>query len=50
MATALGLLVAIPAVWAFNSFSNRLKAFSVEMDSSSAELVNYFVARLEERQ
>ncbi|MGH9791436.1 MAG: MotA/TolQ/ExbB proton channel family protein [Candidatus Acidiferrales bacterium] len=50
VATALGLLVAIPAVWAFNSFSNRLKAFSVEMDSSSAELVNYFVARLEERQ
>lgn len=48
VATALGLLVAIPAVWAFNSFSNRLKAFSVEMDSSSAELVNYFVARLEE--
>lgn len=49
VATALGLLVAIPAVWAFNSFSNRLKAFSVEMDSSSAELVNYFVARLEEK-
>jgi biopolymer transport protein ExbB/biopolymer transport protein TolQ len=47
--TALGLLVAIPAVWAFNIFTNKLKAFAVEMDNSAMELVNYFVARLEER-
>jgi biopolymer transport protein ExbB/biopolymer transport protein TolQ len=46
--TALGLLVAIPAVWAFNVFTNRLKAFGVEMDNSSIELVNYFLARAEE--
>lgn len=47
--TALGLLVAIPAVWAFNVFANKVKAFDVEMESSSMELVNYFVARLEEK-
>lgn len=46
--TALGLLVAVPAVWAFNLFTNRLKAFGVEMDNSSSELVNYFLARAEE--
>jgi biopolymer transport protein ExbB/biopolymer transport protein TolQ len=46
--TALGLLVAIPAVWAFNAFTSRLKSFGVEMDNSLAELVNYFVTRLEE--
>jgi biopolymer transport protein ExbB/biopolymer transport protein TolQ len=47
--TALGLLVAIPAVWAFNVFTSRLKFFGVEMGNSSMELVNYFAARLEER-
>lgn len=47
--TALGLLVAIPAVWAYNIFANKVKSFGVEMENSSMELVNYFVARLEER-
>ncbi len=48
--TALGLLVAIPAVWAFNMFTNKLKAFGVEMDNSSSELVNYFLSRVEDRE
>jgi biopolymer transport protein ExbB/biopolymer transport protein TolQ len=43
--TALGLLVAIPAVWAFNVFTNKVEAFDVEMDNSSMELVNYFITR-----
>lgn len=47
--TALGLLVALPAVWAYNTFTSRVKSFDVEMENSSMELVNYFVARLEER-
>ena len=47
VATALGLFVAIPAVWAFNYFTNRIKGFSVEMENSAMELINYFVARLE---
>ncbi len=43
--TALGLLVAVPAVWAFNIFTNKVEAFDVEMDNSSMELINYFITR-----
>jgi len=32
--TAVGLLVAIPAVWMYNYFSNRIEAFDVEMGNS----------------
>ncbi len=45
VATALGLLVAIPAVWAYNYFTNKVEAFDVEMDNSSMELINYFITR-----
>ena len=41
--TAVGLFVAIPAVWMFNYFTNRVEAFDVEMDNSSSELVDYFL-------
>lgn len=41
--TALGLFVAIPAVMMFNYFAARIKAFDVEMDNSSSELVDYFL-------
>lgn len=43
--TALGLTVAIPAVMMFNYFTSKLKAFDVEMDNSSSELVDYFLKR-----
>src|SRR5215208_6705025 len=43
--TAVGLFVAIPAVWAFNYFTNRVEAFDVEMGNSSSELVDYFIKR-----
>jgi len=43
--TALGLLVAVPAVWTFNYFTNKVEAFDVEMDNSSMELINYFITR-----
>ncbi len=43
--TALGLFVAVPAVWGFNYFTNRVEAFDVEMDNSSMELVSYFITR-----
>lgn len=45
VATAIGLFVAIPAVWMYNYFITRLKAFDVEMGNSSSELVDYFVKR-----
>jgi biopolymer transport protein ExbB len=43
--TALGLFVAVPAVWAYNYFTNKVEAFDVEMDNSSMELINYFILR-----
>jgi biopolymer transport protein ExbB len=47
--TALGLLVAIPAVWVFNYFTNRIEAFDVEMGNSSSELIDYFLKRTQAR-
>jgi len=43
--TAIGLLVAIPAVWAYNYFAGRVEAFDVEMGNSSSELIDYFLKR-----
>jgi biopolymer transport protein ExbB/biopolymer transport protein TolQ len=43
--TALGLVVAIPAVWMYNYFTGRLEYFAVEMDNSSSELVDYFIKK-----
>jgi biopolymer transport protein ExbB/biopolymer transport protein TolQ len=47
--TAIGLLVAIPAVWMYNYFSNRVNAFDVEMGNSSSELIDYFIKRTQSR-
>jgi len=43
--TAFGLLVAIPAVMAFNYFTNRLERFQIEMSNSSAELIDFFLKK-----
>jgi len=43
--TALGLVVAIPAVWFYNYLSGQIEYFNVEMDNSSSELVDYFVRK-----
>jgi biopolymer transport protein ExbB len=43
--TALGLFVAIPAVWFYNYLSGRVDYFNVEMDNSSSELVDYFIKK-----
>ena len=43
--TALGLVVAIPAVWMYNYFTGRLEYFNVEMDNSSSELVDFFITK-----
>jgi biopolymer transport protein ExbB/TolQ len=47
--TAFGLLVAVPAVMAFNYFTGRVEAFDVEMDNSSSELVDYFIKQSHKR-
>jgi biopolymer transport protein TolQ len=41
--TAFGLFVAIPAVWAFNYFQNRIDRFTVEMSNSGSEMSIYFL-------
>ena len=43
--TAIGLFVAIPAVWMFNVFTGKIEAFDVEMGNSSSELIDYFLKR-----
>ncbi len=48
--TAIGLFVAIPAVWMFNYFTGRVESFTVEMDNSSSELVDYFIKRSQQKQ
>ncbi len=45
LTTAVGLFVAIPAVWMYNFFTARLEAFDVEMGNSSSELIDYFLKR-----
>jgi biopolymer transport protein ExbB/biopolymer transport protein TolQ len=47
--TAFGLLVAIPAVMAFNYFTGRVESFDVEMDNSSSELIDYFIKQSNKR-
>lgn len=47
--TALGLFVAIPAVWMYNFFTNKLEAFDTEMGNSSSELIDYFLKRSQQR-
>jgi biopolymer transport protein ExbB/biopolymer transport protein TolQ len=41
--TALGLVVAVPAVWLFNYFTGKVDGFVVEMDNSASELIDYFL-------
>ncbi len=43
--TALGLLVAVPAVWCYTYFTTKVENFDVEMENSSMELVSYLVRR-----
>ena len=43
--TALGLVIAIPAVWFYNYLTGRIEYFNVEMDNSSSELVDYFIKK-----
>jgi biopolymer transport protein ExbB/biopolymer transport protein TolQ len=43
--TAVGLFVAVPAVWMFNVFTSKLEAMDVEMGNSSSELIDYFIKR-----
>jgi biopolymer transport protein ExbB/biopolymer transport protein TolQ len=41
--TAFGLLVAIPAVWAFNFFQTKIDNLTAEMTYSSKEMIDYLI-------
>lgn len=41
--TAFGLIVAIPAVWAYNYFTTKVDNLSVEMTYTSKELIDYLI-------
>ncbi|MFN0181815.1 MAG: MotA/TolQ/ExbB proton channel family protein [Gemmatimonadales bacterium] len=41
--TALGLLVAIPAVWFYHYFTTKVENLTVEMTYSSKELIDYLI-------
>ena len=41
--TALGLLVAIPAVWFYNYFTTKIENLTVEMTYTSKELIDYLI-------
>jgi len=43
IATALGLIVAIPAVWFYNYFSTKIEYLTVEMTYTSQELIDYLI-------
>jgi biopolymer transport protein ExbB/TolQ len=49
VATAIGLFVAVPAVWMYNAFTSKIESFIVEMDNSGSELVDYFLRRRSEK-
>lgn len=43
--TAFGLFVAVPAVWAYNYFTTKVEGFSVEMDNSASELIDFMAKK-----
>lgn len=43
LTTAIGIAVAVPAVWLFNYFTSKVQGFVVEMDNSASELIDYFI-------
>lgn len=44
-ATALGLLVAIPAVWVYNMFTGKQERVVMEIHSASSQMVDEFIRR-----
>lgn len=41
VSTALGLLIAVPAVWFYNYLSGKMEIFEIEMELASLELASY---------
>jgi biopolymer transport protein ExbB len=45
LTTAIGLSVAVPAVWCYNLLTNQMDAFGVEMQNCGLELLSYLRAK-----
>jgi biopolymer transport protein ExbB/TolQ len=41
IATAVGLLVAIPAVMLFNAFNARVESYQIDMNDVASELIDF---------
>jgi biopolymer transport protein ExbB/biopolymer transport protein TolQ len=48
VATAIGLLVAIPAVWLYNYFINRIELISMEITHAGEELIDFLTDPIDE--
>ena len=35
--------MAVPAVWMYNYFLNKVERFNVEMSNASSQLIDYFI-------
>lgn len=44
--TALGVLVSIPAMWAFYYLVDRIESFEIQMNNSAAEIVDYCIKQI----
>lgn len=44
--TALGIFVAIPALWAYNHLVDNVESFEIQMESSSVELLDFCMKQL----
>ena len=43
--TVMGLWVAMPALWAYNYFMNRVDVYSLELDNKAAKIIGHLVRR-----
>jgi biopolymer transport protein ExbB/biopolymer transport protein TolQ len=43
--TAVSLFVAVPAVWMFNIFTNKIERFQMEMTNAASELIDFFIKK-----
>jgi biopolymer transport protein ExbB/TolQ len=41
--TAFGILVAIIALWTFNSLNTRIEIYNTEMENTTSQIVDYFI-------
>jgi len=49
LTTALGIFVALPAVWFFNYLTGRIDTFSVDLHHAGSETIDYFIKDLGRR-